>query len=72
LGGREIRPSDIEYLLCGPQHTPVNGEEQASHATATVAAKAAAHAFHQMVRDILSRKEQDERERESEGVVQGG
>jgi len=67
VAGRDVRPSDTEDLLCGPQDTPAVDEDQALHVTMVAAAETAAHAFHQMVREILYRKEQDEREREAEG-----
>jgi len=67
VGGRNVRPSDIEDMLCGPQETPTDDENPALCERIARTAKTAAHTFHQMVEEILTRKEQDERERETEG-----
>jgi len=66
LGGREILPSDIEDLLCGPSHVPWPGEFPNEHKRIMEAATRARNAFYLMVDGILGTKDDDERAREAE------
>jgi len=63
LLGRDAGPDDVEDMSCGPQTNwlPENEEERAR---ITTAADLLRSAFVRTVESILSKKEEDERERQ--------
>ncbi|XP_015379762.1 PREDICTED: uncharacterized protein LOC107173657 [Diuraphis noxia] len=61
VGSRNITPSDVQDMLCGPTDVPICMSERIM-----AASQRATQAFYEMVEDILSCKEQDERLAEAE------
>ncbi|VVC25513.1 Hypothetical protein CINCED_3A009483 [Cinara cedri] len=61
VGSRNITPSDVQDMLCGPSDVPICMSERIM-----VASQRATQAFYEMVEDIFSCKEQDERLAEAE------
>lgn len=66
LGGRDVRPSDVEDLLCGPEGIPSYQDSPGIHVRMREAADRCRTAFIDMIEDILATKEQDERDAEME------
>lgn len=66
LGGRYVRPSDVEEILCGPEGIPSYEEAPDIYVRMREAAARFRSAFIAMVEDILFTKEQDERDAEME------
>jgi len=65
LGGREIRPSDVEDILCGLRDAPKFDEDPVANMRIDEAASSLRQEFHTIVIFILGRKEQDEREHQT-------
>lgn len=61
VGNRNITPGDVQDLLCGPSYVPFSENDRLR-----AASQRATQSFYDMVDNILSCKEHDERIAESE------
>lgn len=66
LGGRDITATDVQDILCGPEHLPHNIDDSARNARLSGASLRCTHSFIDLVDKIMTIREQDERHRENE------
>lgn len=65
LGGRDISPSDIQDILCGPADLQTMANDTNRHARLTEAAHRCTQSFYDLVEEIMTEREQRERDREA-------